>query len=192
MKLIIRLSREKIKRCKKIPEPTDIGKKIRQAKSPEDLVDITLYHGIRYKHPENLLREGFRVPSAYEMRKNIEGALSYFNIDLNKLTELQKDMLENLINEVQTRAGILWTTAYDACDYAKRNPEHVLVALSIAGVPDEEITKYLEYKFGRPYMLTLNIKPTKAQIMATGSTNIPIDTKFIRPEDIRDICLCND
>ena len=64
MRLVIRLSREKIKRCKKIPEPTDIGKKIRQAKSPEDLVDITLYHGIRYKHPENLLREGFRVPSA--------------------------------------------------------------------------------------------------------------------------------
>jgi len=189
MRIIIKFSREK--KCGKV-EPVDIGEKLRQAKSPEDLVDITLYHGMRCKDPEKLLREGFHVPSADEMKKNIEEALSYFDINVDRLTELQKDMLENLMIEIREREGILWATAYDACGYAKRNPEHVLVALSIAGVPDKEITKYLEYKFGKPYMLTLNIKPTKAQILSAGLTNIPIRKKFIRPEDIRDICLCGD
>lgn len=189
MRIIIRFSREK--KCGKVG-PVDIGEKLRQAKSPEDLVDITLYHGMRYKDPEKLLREGFHVPSADEMKKNIEEALSYFNIDVNRLTELQKDMLENLMIEIKEREGILWATAYDACGYAKRNPEHVLVALSIAGVPDEEITRYLEEKFGKPYVLTLNIKPTKRQLLSAGLTNIAIHRKFIRPEDIGDICLCGD
>ena len=173
------------------PEPPlkslQLGKKLKGL-PPDAEVDIPVYHGIRFKNPQDLLRKGFCI-STYEMRENIKKALDHFNIQVDKLTPLQKELLDTLYKEMEWRKDTIWAALENVCDYAKRNPEHVLQALNIVGIPDEKIIEYIEHEFGKPYRLKLKIKPKKTDL-ASGTQNIRLNRRCIYPEDIEEVCAC--
>jgi len=168
----------------------DIARKLR-GKKPSDRIKISVYHGIRAR--AEIIQKGFCIFEPEEMRKNIDRALRFFEIDLGELPPERREMLDTLRNvEVIERAGIIWVTAYpeEACKWAKTNPEHVSLALSIAGIQRDEIERYLERTFGKPLRLTIEVEITKGELYASGLNNIPLHRTCILPEEIKDVCVC--
>ena len=168
----------------------DIAGKLR-GKKPSDRIKISVYHGIRAR--AEIIQKGFCIFEPEEMRKNIDRALRFFEIDVDELPPERREMLNTLKNvEVIERAGIIWVTAYpdEACKWAKTNPEHVSLALSIAGTQRDEIERYLERTFGKPLRLTIEVEITKGELYASGLNNIPLHRTCILPEEIKDVCVC--
>jgi len=168
----------------------DIAGKLR-GKKPSDRIKISVYHGIRAR--AEIIQKGFCIFEPEEMRKNIDRALRFFEIDVDELPPERREMLNTLKNvEVIERAGIIWVTAYpdEACKWAKTNPEHVSLALSIAGIQRDEIERYLERTFGKPLRLTIEVEITKGELYASGLNNIPLHRTCILPEEIKDVCVC--
>ena len=168
----------------------DIARKLR-GKKPSDRIKISVYHGIRAR--AEIVQKGFCIFEPEEMRKNIDRALRFFDVDIGKLPPERREMLDTLRNvEMMERAGIIWVTAYpeEACKWAKTNPEHVSLALSIAGIQRDKIEHYLERTFGKPLRLTIEAEITKGELYASGLNNIPLRRKCIPPEDIKEACMC--
>ena len=168
----------------------DIARKLR-GKKPSDRIKISVYHGIRAR--AEIVQKGFCIFEPEEMRKNIDRALRFFGVDVSKLPPERREMLNTLRSvEVKERAGIIWVTAYpeEACKWAKTNPEHVSLALSIAGIQRDEIERYLERTFGKPLRLTIEVEITKRELYASGLNNIPLHRTCIFPEEIKEACMC--
>jgi len=166
--------------------------KAKKAKSSDSPVDVDIYHGIRYKDIDKLKKEGFRTYTPEERAENIYEALRYFNIDLNKLDEIERDAIESVIDtELRGVSYNVWASVEGGCKYARRNPEHVLLALGFAGVPDDKIMEYMRNKFGKPYKIKLKIKPTRKNIHH-NYMDIPTGKTALSPEDIEEICECPD
>ena len=168
----------------------DIARKLR-GKKPSDRIKISVYHGIRAR--AEIVQKGFCIFEPEEMRKNIDRALRFFDVDIGKLPPERREMLDTLKNvEMMERAGIIWVTAYpeEACKWAKTNPEHVSLALSIADIQRDKIERYLERTFGKPLRLTIEVEITKGELYASGLNNIPLRRKCILPEEIKEVCMC--
>jgi len=73
----------------------DIAGKLR-GKKPSDRIKISVYHGIRAR--AEIIQKGFCIFEPEEMRKNIDRALRFFEIDVGELPPERREMLGTLRN----------------------------------------------------------------------------------------------
>ena len=126
------------------------------------------YHGIRLKDPD-ILNKGLKLWDPLQCKVEVREAFDYFArkgyIDLEdpEVKEALDDALRECDRRFRTK-GIHVTVIKDAaCGWAMRNPEVTWVHLGFLMkddeplIPDEEIHKYLEKRYGKPYCLEIDL-----------------------------------
>lgn len=166
-------------------------------KEKEDIIRIfkinehlPLYHGIRTKTPDKILKEGIcSFRTAVDTRKAIIDALTAFSKERFMRREGTRGMFVRSFKDSMTdpRRRVVYLTSMNkesACSWASRNPEFIYLTLFHVGVNDNEIFEYLRRTFGKPHVIILN------ETYPDRDPNINSGQRCIESVEIKSIELC--
>jgi len=165
-----------------------------------------VYHGIRLIEPKKL-EKGIKLWDARRCREEVSRAFNYFankgfiNLDNSEVKNRKERALVEC-DERFEKKGIHATFLNEAaCGWAMRNPEITWIWLATIidregnqVIPDEEISKYLENRYGHPYSLTIDLDRInvnhKTLSKAVGKADVFIPMDELNSNIVSDIKRC--
>lgn len=156
-------------------------------------VKIPLYHGTRQLlNSEEIKERGITTyKSGAAAEKEILKALKHFNKEDYTRFPNKGSIVQQILKEARYSGRPIFScTPWEEAtsSWSSRAPELVCLALGGAGVPERDISKYLDKTYGRRYRLKVNLRgsPTLGSI-TTNYNDIHTGRKKITPKEILEV-----